>query len=147
MAVTPLNPQTLARKDQPVVVNPVIVLTTTRRLRASESGARVVLNSATAFTTTLPPPAKGLEFFFIVKLVGAATGHIVAVGSGVLTKMFGKVRTTASVLLYNGVAGGATASKGRTLTGATGIVGDSLYVWSDGTDWFSESDGVWVEQA
>ncbi len=114
----------------------VITLTTTRTLLPKESGAKVILNSATSFTTTLPAPADGLDFTFIVKLVGASTGHVVAVTSGVV--MYGKVSPT-------GAASAATSGKGRINTNATAVVGDGLRVWSDGTSWYSLPIGTWAE--
>lgn len=115
-----------------------ITLTTTRTMLAKESGAKVMLNHATAFTVTLPPPAVGLAYTFFVQIAASSTGHTIAVGSG--PTMYGKVSPT-------GAAGAATASKGRTNTQATSVVGDALHVWSDGTNWFSIPTGVWAEQA
>ena len=128
----------LPRYERPATVPRVITLTTTRQLKASESGSKVILNSATAFTTTLPVPAAGLAFEFFVKTAASATGHTVAVTTG--PAMYGKVSPTGAVAT-------ATASKGRTNTQATSTVGDGLKVWSDGTDWFSEPVGIWATQA
>jgi hypothetical protein len=123
---------------RPINHDQIITLTTTRTLLAKESGAKVILNSATAFTTTLPAAADGLSFYVFVKVAASATGHTVAVGTG--PKMYGKVSPT-------GAAAAATASKGRTNTQATSVVGDALHVWSDGTDWYAIPTGTWAEQA
>ncbi len=123
---------------RPINHDQVITLTTTRTLLAKESGAKVILNSSTAFTTTLPAPADGLDFTFFVKVAAASTGHTVAVGSGPV--MYGKVSPT-------GAASAATTSKGRTNTQATSTVGDGLRVWSDGTNWYSLPIGIWAEQS
>lgn len=128
----------LQRLDKPRTTNQVITLTTTRQLKASESGALVVIDSTTAFTTTLPAPKKGLEFTFFLKQVAAATGHTIAVTTGPV--MYGKVSPV-------GAAAAGTASKGRTNTQATSAVGDGLYVFSDGTNWFATPTGTWAEQA
>ncbi len=124
--------------QRPVNTDGTITLTTTRTLLAKESGSKVMLNSATAFTTTLPKAAKGLEFRFFVQIAASATGHTIATGTGPI--MYGKVSP-------GGAASAATASKGRTNTQATSTVGDSLHVWSDGTNWFSVPGGTWAEQA
>lgn len=116
----------------------VITLSATRQLKQSENGAFVILNSATAFTTTLPKPKKGLTFKFFVKVAASATGHVIAVGTGPI--MYGKVSPS-------GAAAASTASKGRTNTQATSTVGDGLEVWSDGTNWFADPVGIWAEQA
>lgn len=137
MAVTTRNPATLARQDQPIVApGPQLVLTTTRQLKARESGAVIIFNSATAFTVTLPPPRKDLFFTFFVKLAASAVGHVVAVQAGVIT--YGKVSPS-------GAATAATAGKGRLNTQATSTVGDGLYMWSDGTNWYATPTGIWAE--
>lgn len=123
---------------RPLNLDGTITLTTTRTLLAKESGSKVILNSSTAFTTTLPAVADGLEFTFFVKVAASATGHTIAVGTGPI--MYGKVSPT-------GAASAATASKGRTNTQATSVVGDGLRVWSDGTNWYSTPTGTWSEQA
>lgn len=131
------TPKIIPRIPQPVTFTPVITLTAARTLKARENGSLVILNSATAFTTTLPPAQKGLYFSFFVKVAAGATGHVVAVGTG--PKMYGKVGPT-------GAASAATTSKGRINTQATSTVGDALDVWSDGVDWFATPTGTWAEQ-
>lgn len=128
----------LPRNPRPVTVPPVLTLTATRQLTANESGSKVIFDSTTAFTVTLPAPSKGLEFDFFVKQAAGATGHTIGVTTG--AKMFGKVSPT-------GAAATATASKGRTNTQATSVVGDGLKAWSDGTDWYYVPTGIWATQA
>lgn len=127
----------LPRSAQPKVVEKTIVLTAAYSLKLRDNGARVILNSTTAFITTLPAPGPGLYFTFWVKAPAAATGHdILPLGSA--TKVFGKVSPT-------GAATAGTAGKGRRNTQATSVAGDGLFVWSDGTDWYADPTGTWAE--
>ncbi len=127
--------------ERPMSLDGTIALTTTRTLLAKESGSKVMLNSATAFTTTLPPVAEGLEFWIFVLIAASATGHTVAINSADTTaKMYGKVSPT-------GAATAATNAKGRTNTQATSVVGDGLHVWCNGTHWFADPTGTWAEAA
>lgn len=127
----------LARLQKPKSTEQTIVLTTTRQLKAQENGARVILNSATAFTTTLPPAAAGLYFTFFVKVAAGATGHDI-LPNGAVAKVFGKASPSGAVLAGN-------AGKGRRNTQATSTVGDGLFVFSDGTDWYATPTGIWAE--
>lgn len=123
---------------RPLNHDQVITLTTTRTLLAKESGAKVIFNSATAFTVTLPAAADGLAFKFVVKLAASATGHTIAVGTG--PKVYAKASPSGAAIV-------PTASKGRTNTQATSVVGDGFELWSDGTDWYGFPVGIWAEQA
>lgn len=129
--------------QRPLNLDGTLTLTTTRQLLAKESGSKVILNSATSFTTTLPLVAEGLEFRFFVKLVGASTGHTILAHATDVTanvKMYGKVSPS-------GAAAAATNGKGRINTNATATVGDGMRVWSDGTSWYADPIGVWAETA
>lgn len=61
---------------------PVIVLTSDKTLRASDSGSLIVLNSATAINVTLPDPNGNLGVFFDINILAATatTGHKILVG-------------------------------------------------------------------
>lgn len=129
---------------RPINTDYVVTLTTTRAILAKESGTKFILNSATSFTSTLPAASHGLEYLFYVQIVGTSTGHIIAVPTGVV--MNGKVISATDTAAHlAGVASAGTAGKGRILTAATGIVGDWLRVWSDGTAWYSTASGIWIE--
>lgn len=127
--------------QRPINQDGIITLTTTRQLTPVESGSKVVLNSTTSFTTTLPLKAAGLEFTFFVKAVGTSTGHVVVPHATDVTGsivMYGKVSAV-------GAATAGTAGKGRIFTAGTAIIGDGLRCWCDGTSWYATPTGIVAE--
>lgn len=115
-------------------MNVITVTTTPYAIKAVDSGAKIVLNSTTSLVANLPPAAVGLEYEVFVKVAASSgLGHILHQPAGI--QMYSKGLTS-------------TAGKGVTNTQATGAVGDGVYVWSDGTDWFSFVDaGTWAREA
>ena len=104
--------------------------TSTNTLTAAESGKVILLNSATEFVTTLPPPAFGLKFTFIVKAAPAAASYtVVTAGSANIIKGFAANAAGAAV---------TPLADGDTITFADGqaVAGDQVTVVSDGTSWF-----------
>lgn len=129
-------PTIIPRLPQPVLATQVSKKTAAYTVKTRDNGAFFAFDSTTAFTITLPKAQKGLYFTFFIKQVASATGHVVAVPTGVV--MYGKVSPT-------GAATAATAGKGRVNTQATSAVGDALDVWCDGTNWFATPIGTWAE--
>jgi hypothetical protein len=95
------------------------------------------LNLAGGFTSTLPAPAAGLKYTFIVA-TAPTTAYIITTDSGdnILEGTFldivGELEPISAQDTFNFVA-------------STSLVGDSLEVESDGTSWFcmafSKADG------
>jgi len=125
-----------------------VELTAASTLTAADSGKVYLLNSATEFATTLPLPAIGLNFEFIVKAAPASASYTVL--------------TSASANIIHGVvttgedaAGSvATAAAADTITfvDAKAIIGDRVKVESDGTNWYitgfcAVQDGITTTQA
>lgn len=110
----------------------VELVTTTNVIVAAESGKTFFLNSATDFLSTLPAPAAGLRFTFIVKTAATTTAHTIGTNGGA-DVIFGAVATAdgnASVL----ASAEDLISLTKTATG--GIVGDRIDLISDGTNWY-----------
>jgi hypothetical protein len=108
------------------------LVTTTNVITAAESGKTFFLNSATDFVSTLPAPAIGLHYTFIVKAAATTTAHTIVTNGGA-DIIYGAVATAdgaASVL----ASAEDTISLTKTATG--GIVGDMVEVESDGTNWY-----------
>lgn len=63
------------------VMNEIALLTTATTLTAKESGHTIVLNSATAFTVTLPKALPGLFYRFKIGIPTTTTGHKITVGN------------------------------------------------------------------
>ena len=105
-------------------------VTATNVITAAESGSTFLLNSATEFVSTLPAPAAGLRFTFIVVAAPSGASYTVV--------------TNASANIIKGMqvcaadAAGDTGTADDTVTFADGqaVEGDMITVWSDGTSWF-----------
>lgn len=111
------------------------VVTTTNVIAASESGSTFFLDNATGFVSTLPAPALGLKFKFVMKTAVTTTaGHtVIAAASATIIK--GQVLT-------NDVNSGTDADFGTagelTLTFVINksVAGDWAEFECDGTSWF-----------
>jgi len=124
------------------------VVTTTNVIEASETGKTFILNTATAFVSTLPAPAAGLEFTFRIGATEPTTSHTVV--------------TNASANIINGnlcspedAAGSvsvAVDSDTVSFIASKALHGDYAHFWSDGTNWYldgmcSVQDGMTATQA
>ena len=114
-------------------IGPVAVTTKTAAstLTAADSGKTIFLDSATEFVTTLPLPAAGLRFTFIVKAAPVGTAYtVVTNGSANIIK--GQQYNAA------GVAGDTgTADDTITFVASSSVAGDRVELISDGTSWFA----------
>lgn len=106
-------------------------LTAARTLTAADSGKTFFLNASTEFATTLPLPALGLHFTFIVKAAPSGASYtIVTSGSTNIIKG-----------LQQSVAGDAgdfgTTDDTISFVDGQALAGDRVDVHSDGTSWFA----------
>lgn len=108
-------------------------VTTTNVLAASESGKTCYLASATEFVSTLPAPAAGLFFRFIVAAAPSGASYTVVTNSSA-NIMLGHVLTSQDA---GGTADSET-SGGDTLSfvDSKAVVGDMAEFFCDGTNWF-----------
>jgi hypothetical protein len=103
-------------------------------ITAAESGTTYFLNAATEFASTLPAPAAGLKFDFIVTAAPTGASYTVATEGG--------CQILAGHVLTSGFADSGsdveTTATGTTLTFVDGVsvVGDRASFISDGTSWF-----------
>jgi len=124
------------------------VLTTTKTVSKEENGTHFVLNTATAFVTTLPAVAVGLEYWFHIGATEPTTTHTVVTDS------------SANVIVGNLASPEDAAGSVATVTDADTISfvaskavhGDFAHVWSDGTNWYLDGmckvqDGMTTTQA
>ena len=108
-------------------------LTAASTLTAAQSGTTFFLNSATEFATTLPAPAAGVEFTFIVKAAPSGASYTIV--------------TASSANIIKGQAYPASGAAGDTGTAddtisfvdAQAVAGDMVTVISDGTSWFAKA--------
>lgn len=120
---------TLTLEPGSKVVNAYEVVTTTNVIAATESGTTFFLNAAGGFTSTLPAPAAGLRFKFIVK-TAPTTAYVIVTTSGA-NIMYGMMLERAGTA---GVAGAAEDTFNFVANNA--IVGDWVEFESDGTNWY-----------
>jgi len=109
----------------------VTTLTAASTLTAAQSGTTFFLSSATEFVTTLPAPAAGVTYTFIVGAAPSGASYTVV--------------TNASANIIKGHAYPASGAAGDTGTAddtisfvdAQAVAGDRVVLISDGTSWFA----------
>lgn len=111
------------------------VVAATNAITAAESGKVFFLNAATEFASTLPAPAAGLKYTFIVTAAPSSASYTVVTEGG--------CQVLAGHVLTSGFADSGsdveTTATGTTITFVDGVsvVGDRAEVISDGTSWFA----------
>jgi hypothetical protein len=106
-------------------------LTAASTLTAAQSGTTFFLNAATEFATTLPAPAAGLTYTFIVKTAPSGASYTVVTASSA-NIIKGQAVNAA------GVAGDTgTADDTISFVDGQAVAGDMVTVISDGTSWFA----------
>lgn len=110
---------------------PTLDTTATKTVTAAESGTTFFLNSATEFVSTLPAPAAGLSYSFVVVAAPSGASYTV-VTSGSANIIVGKQFTSAD-------AAGDTGTADDTITFVNGqaVAGDRVDLISDGTKWYA----------
>lgn len=110
------------------------ILTAARVLLPEESGETFYLSATAEFATTLPAPALGLRYRFIVRAAPSGASYtIVTAASANIIK--GQVYSADLNAASDGdieTSGGDTI----TLVDTKAVAGDSVEVFSDGTNWF-----------
>ena len=124
-------------------------VTATNVIAASETGTHFVLNSATAFVSTLPAPAAGLEFWFHAGATQVTGGNHTIVTNGSANVIEGQLTSREDAA---GVVVCAAAADTISFIADKAVQGDLAHVWSDGTDWYLDGhcfvqDGMTTTQA
>lgn len=114
--------------NQPVIE----VVTATNTIAATETESVFFLNSGTEFVSTLPAPAAGLHFTFIV--TAAPSGASYTIVTTTSANIIKGVQVTAEDAAGSGDSG--TADDTITLVDGQAVAGDKIECWSDGTSWF-----------
>lgn len=105
------------------------IVTATNVIAAAESGTTYYLNAAGGFTSTLPAPAQGMKFRFIVK-TAPTTSYVITTNSGA-NILYGMMLERAGGA---GVAGAAQDTFNFVANQAK--IGDWVEFYSDGTNWY-----------
>lgn len=111
------------------------VVTATNVITANENGKTFFLNSATEFVSTLPAPAKGLRFKFIVAAAPSGASYtIVTNASANVIKGF-----VCSADLNAASDGDIETSGADTISfvDSKAVAGDTVQLECDGTNWFA----------
>lgn len=109
------------------------VLTTTKTVTAAETKTHFILNTVTAFVTTLPLPAAGLEYWFHIGATEPTTSHTV-VTNGSADIIAGNLASPD----VDGASDVVTAADADSINfiASKALHGDFAHVWSDGTNWY-----------
>ena len=115
-----------------VAVTPTVeVVTATNVITAAESGATFFLSAATEFVSTLPAPAAGLRYTFVISAAPASASYTV------VTNASANIMTV--VITAGGINDASDVAVARdvvTFVDANAVPGDWLECISDGTNWF-----------
>jgi len=113
-------------------------VTGTNTIFEGENGKTFFLNSATGFDSTLPAPAPGLHYTFIVQTAPTSGNHTIGTNAGA-NVLYGTTLDIVGDLVYG------SAQDVINFVASTSVVGDRAEVVSDGTSWyytaFSGADG------
>jgi hypothetical protein len=111
----------------------VTTLTAASTLTTAQSNTIFFLSSATEFVTTLPAPAAGLNYTFIVGAAPSGASYTVVTASSA-NIIKGQAVNAA------GVAGDTgTADDTISFVDGQAVAGDQVTVISDGTSWFAKA--------
>jgi hypothetical protein len=114
--------------DQGAIKGEVVI--TTNVISATENGRTYYLDLAAGFTSTLPAPALGLSYRFIVKTAPTGAPYVITTTSG-SNLLYGMMLERAGTA---GVAGAAQDTFNFVHTQS--IIGDWVEFYSDGTNWY-----------
>lgn len=110
-------------------------LTVASALTAADSGKILFLNASTEFATTLPAPAAGLHFEFIVDAAPSGASYTIASASG--TDNIHGVVISAEDAAGSGDSTAGTAADLITIVDGKAKVGDRVVLDASATKWFA----------
>jgi hypothetical protein len=112
------------------VAGAIEVVTAANVLTAAENGTTYILNSATAFATTLPAVAAGLRFVFIAGVAQVTGGnHTIVPNAADDDTIYGEY-------LVAGLTVPASAEGSINWVADTILPGDRVELVCDGTNWY-----------
>lgn len=117
------------------------VVTTTNPIAASENGKTFFLNSATGFVSTLPAPALGLRFKFVIGATPPTSGNHTIVTTTSANIIFG----VCAVATEDDVGAIAADEDTISFVASTALKGDWAEVVSDGTNYYVTGNATVAE--
>lgn len=115
--------------EVPVALGAVEARSAASTLSKYDNGKTILLNSTTAFATTLPSPFMGGQFKFIVTGIPGAAAHTIVAGSAIIKG------SVSSADLANASAAASTTGGTTISLTTTAYVGDWIEVVSNGVNW------------
>jgi hypothetical protein len=110
----------------------VTTLSAASTLTAAQSGTTFFLSSATEFATTLPAPAAGLAYTFIVGAAPSGASYTVVTASSA------NIIKGQAVNAAGDAGDSGTADDTISFVDGQAVAGDMVTVISDGTSWFAK---------
>ena len=127
--------------SSPSITSPLVsvateVVTATNVITSAETGTTFFLNAATEFVSTLPSPAAGFHFTFIVTAAPSGADYTITTTSSA-NIIFGQVYT---VDVNSATDPDFEATGGDTISFVSGksVIGDRVDIISDGTNWYAK---------
>ena len=108
----------------------VETLTAAKTVSAAETGTKFILNLAGGIAVTLPAPAEGLNYEFVVGALEPTSSHTISTyGSANIIE--GQIASAAGAAVTT-----AADSDVITFVANEAIHGDYVKIFSDGTNWY-----------
>jgi hypothetical protein len=121
------------RNGTNTVVDNTETVAATNAIAVSESGKTFFLSSATEFASTLPAPAAGLRFSFVITAAPSGASYTVVTTASAQI-IFGKIYSAAGDAGDVENTGGATTI---TFVDGQSVVGDRVDIVCDGTNYYA----------
>lgn len=112
------------------------ILTGTATLTAATSGFTYFLNAATGAAVSLPAPALGLRYRFVIGATAPASGAWTIVSASNATIIQGSVSVAT-----DGTTAGIGSDEDTITFSTSAVPGDQVDLISDGTNWYVQGQG------
>jgi hypothetical protein len=131
--------QTLTNKTltAPVITDLTETVTATNVLTAAESGKTMFLSSATEFVTTLPAPAAGLRFRFIVAAAPSGASYTIVTNSS--ANIIKGLGLSSDLNAASDVDFETSGCDTISFVDSKSVAGDCVDLDCDGTNWFARA--------
>lgn len=116
---------------------PIEALTAAKTLVAEDSGKLLTLGTAGGFNVTLPAPAQGLFFEFVVK-VAPTTAYTITTNGTTQNVIHGQVKTGDVNSATDPDLTNGTAVDVITFVANKAVIGDRVRLICDGTLWYAD---------
>lgn len=121
----------------PVVTDLTETVTATNVLTAAESGKTMFLSSATEFVTTLPAPAAGLRFRFIVAAAPSGASYTIVTNSS--ANIIKGLGLSSDLNAASDVDFETSGCDTISFVDSKSVAGDCVDLDCDGTNWFARA--------